>query len=238
MINIVSIIGTRPEAIKMALLAKKLDDHPHVNHRLVLTGQHTDMVDSVIELFHCKVDENFNLMQKANNLSSLFGLVYDFSTKYLDKDMPDLVLVHGDTASCAAAALAAFNMRIPVGHVEAGLRTFNLNSPFPEEGYRQIVDSLSTYCFAPTERNVKNITKNIETKVWKTGNTVIDSLLFIASKSNHEEAGKNTVLITGHRRENLDTGIDNLVSALAKLAAEYREYEFVWPIHPQPENKE
>lgn len=234
MINIVSIIGTRPEAIKMALLAKKLDDHTQVNHRLVLTGQHTDMVDSVIELFQCRVHENFNVMQKANNLSSLFGLIYDLSTEYLDKDMPDLVLVHGDTASCAASALAAFNMQIPVGHVEAGLRTFNLNSPFPEEGYRQIVDSVSTYCFAPTGRNVRNITKNSQTKVWKTGNTVIDSLLFIADKSDLKEADKNTILITGHRRENLDIGIDNLVSALVKLANEYPENQFVWPIHPNP----
>lgn len=252
--KILTVFGTRPEAIKMAVLAKALGREPNIDHKLCVTGQHREMLDQVLDLFELRPDFDLNIMQHGQDLSDvtsriLLGMRNLFTTEW----QPDVVLVHGDTTTCFTTALAAFYAGIKIGHVEAGLRTGNLQAPFPEEANRVLVSKIADYHFAPTETNVRNlIAEGISNeKIVKTGNTVIDSLLYISERlSGFSESLKNTilpglvsekqryVLITGHRRENLGRGFIQICEAIKALAMANPEFHFVYPVHLNPRVQE
>ena len=241
------VIGTRPEAIKMAPIVMALKQ-ANVVLSVCKTGQHTDMVDSVLRVFGITVDTDFSIMGKTDNLNDTTALLLQKFQAYYAEFQPDIVFVQGDTASVFAGALAAFNTQIKVAHVEAGLRTGNLASPWPEEGFRSMVSPITEYHFAPTETSADNLKKAgiPKEKIFVTGNTVIDAL-YAAEKiiesgtvemtlPDSVTASKNTkrVLITGHRRENFGSGLDNLCRALARLAERYSDTDFVFPVHLNP----
>jgi len=251
--KILTIFGTRPEAIKMAMLVKGLNAVPELQHCLCVTAQHREMLDQVLDFFEIKPDYDLNLMKPGQDLiditaRSLTGLrdVYrDFK--------PDLVLVHGDTATCFTGALSAFYAGIPVGHIEAGLRTGNLQSPFPEEANRVLVGRIANWHFAPTQRNVDNLRKEgvPSDKIILTGNTVIDSLQYASEQvkgfSNLVtdrklrqiyESGQDILLITGHRRENFGDGFIQICDALVEIAKRYPELFLVYPVHLNPNVQE
>lgn len=252
--KILLVFGTRPEAIKMAPLVKALQkDTAHFEARVCVTAQHRQMLDQVLEVFEITPDYDLNIMAPNQDL-------YDITTKVLLglrdvlKDFrPDTVLVHGDTTTSMAASLAAFYQQIPVGHVEAGLRTFDLLSPWPEEMNRQVTDRMSTYYFAPTEESRQNLLReNIEEKkIFVTGNTVIDALLMavdmIARKPGvkerlHEEiqakgytvGTRAYILVTGHRRENFGEGFLHICQAIKEIASERPDLDIVYPVHLNP----
>ncbi len=247
--KVLTIFGTRPEAIKMAMLVKGLNAHPAIEHKLCVTAQHREMLDQVLFFFEIKPDYDLNLMKPGQDLTdvtcrALIGLrdvYHDFE--------PDLVLVHGDTTTCFASTLSAFYAGIAVGHVEAGLRTGNLNSPFPEEANRVLVGKLATFHFAPTARNVSNLLKEgvKPSQIIETGNTVIDSLQFASQKVSAfsnlvkdeklryiYESGQKVLLITGHRRENFGGGFIEICAALEALAYKYPDLFLVYPVHLNP----
>lgn len=245
--KIIIVIGTRPEAIKMApvILALKKED---VILSVCKTGQHTDMVDSVLNVFSIKPDVDFSIMGKTNNLNDTTALLLQKFQAYFADFKPDLVFVQGDTVSVLAGAMAAFNMQIMVAHVEAGLRTGNLSSPWPEEGFRSMVSPITEYHFAPTETSADNLKKAgvDKNKIFVTGNTVIDALhlaerIFesdpsVLSLPDIVASSKNSkrVLITGHRRENFGSGLDNLCRAVSCLADRYTDIDFIFPVHLNP----
>ena len=212
------------------------------------TGQHTDMVDSVLDAFGIKTDIDFSIMGKTNTLNDTTAYLLQKFQRYYTDFKPDIVCVQGDTASVFAAALSAFNMQIEVAHVEAGLRTGNLASPWPEEGFRSMVSPITRYHFAPTERSAANLKMAgvSEDKIFVTGNTVIDALHMaeVMIESNVvpltlpaqvlNSQNNRRVLITGHRRENFGSGLDNLCRAIARLAERYRDVDFVFPVHLNP----
>ncbi|WP_304343810.1 non-hydrolyzing UDP-N-acetylglucosamine 2-epimerase [Chryseobacterium koreense] len=254
--------GTRPEAIKMAPLVKEFEKHPDkFNTYVCVTGQHREMLDQVLELFEIIPDYDLNIMKSGQDL-------YDISTNVLlgFKDVlkevnPDLVLVHGDTTTSTAAALAAFYQQIPVGHVEAGLRTNDPYNPFPEEMNRQVTSRIAKYHFSPTVLSRENLLKeNIPEKdIFITGNTVIDALYMVLNKikssddiettirnaistkgydTNRIASGKKIVLITGHRRENFGDGFLNICEAIKTLVSKYKEVDFIYPMHLNPNVRE
>lgn len=252
--KILLVFGTRPEAIKMAPLVKALQrDTAHFEAKVCVTAQHRQMLDQVLEVFEITPDYDLNIMAPNQDL-------YDITTKVLLglrdvlKDFrPDTVLVHGDTTTSMAASLAAFYQQIPVGHVEAGLRTFDMLSPWPEEMNRQVTDRMSTYYFAPTEESRQNLLReNIEEKkIFVTGNTVIDALLMavdmIARKPGvkerlHEEiqakgytvGTREYILVTGHRRENFGEGFLHICQAIKEIASERPDLDIVYPVHLNP----
>ena len=252
--KILLVFGTRPEAIKMAPLVKALQkDTEHFETRVCVTAQHRQMLDQVLEVFGITPEYDLNIMAPNQDLYDITAKVLLGLREVLKDFRPDTVLVHGDTTTSMAASLAAFYMQIPVGHVEAGLRTYNMLSPWPEEMNRQVTDRICTYYFAPTEQSKKNLLQeNIdEKKIFITGNTVIDALLMavdiISSTPGMEEkiakefqekgytvGNREYILVTGHRRENFGEGFLHICKAIKELAALHPEMDIVYPVHLNP----
>ena len=252
--KILLVFGTRPEAIKMAPLVKAFQkDTEHFETRVCVTAQHRQMLDQVLEVFGITPEYDLNIMAPNQDLYDITAKVLLGLREVLKDFRPDTVLVHGDTTTSMAASLAAFYMQIPVGHVEAGLRTYNMLSPWPEEMNRQVTDRICTYYFAPTEQSKKNLLQeNIdEKKIFITGNTVIDALLMavdiISSTSGMEEkiakefqekgytvGNREYILVTGHRRENFGEGFLHICKAIKELAALHPDMDIVYPVHLNP----
>lgn len=246
--KIMLIFGTRPEAIKMCPLVNEIRNHDELECVVCLTGQHKEMLQQVMDAFSICEDYNLDIMKKQQTLTTITSSIIEKLDVIIDKERPDIVLVHGDTTTSFSAALAAFYHKVPVGHVEAGLRTYNIYSPYPEEMNRQLTGRLATYHFAPTANNKMNLAKeNIVDNVYVTGNTVIDAFKTTV-KSNyifHNEVlnlldyqNKKVILITAHRRENLGTPLTNICMAIKKLAERYHDVEFVYPVHLNPNVRE
>ena len=255
--KIMLVFGTRPEAIKMCPLVKEFQKHPQEFETIVcVTGQHREMLDQVLKIFDVKPDFDLNIMKQGQDLTDVTARVLTGLRDIFKECRPDVVLVHGDTTTSTAGALAAFYAQIPVGHVEAGLRTHNLYSPWPEEMNRQVTGRISTYNFSPTPLSEKNlIEEKAMGKIYVTGNTVIDALHYVVDKLKKDEAiakeqdavllnagydvarladGKKLVLITGHRRENFGDGFIRMVTAMKDLSEKYPEVDFVYPMHLNP----
>ncbi len=236
------IFGTRPEAIKMAPVVLELKKREEFEPVVIVTAQHREMLDSVLKLFNIKPDYDLNLMKTNQNLWNLTSDILLSVKEILEEVKPDIVLVHGDTTTASASALSAFYAKIPVGHVEAGLRTFDKNYPFPEEINRVLVDSVSDFHFCPTDRAVNNIMNSgIMTKnsVYKTGNTVIDALLHTIENDNTSyDFGLNpnlrTILLTSHRRENFGEPLVNICKATLKIIENNKDVQIIYPVHPNP----
>ena len=244
------VFGTRPEAIKMCPLVKEFQKYPGDFETLVcVTGQHREMLDQVLQIFGVKPDFDLNIMKQGQDLYDVTSRVLLGMREVLDEARPDVVLVHGDTTTSMAAALAAFYRQIPVGHVEAGLRTHNIYSPWPEEMNRQITGRISTYDFAPTPLSRQNLLdEGVDPeKITVTGNTVIDALHWVVenvmdkgyvpqdpSVAALPRGDRRLVLITGHRRENFGEGFISMCTAIRDLAAKYPEADFVYPMHLNP----
>ena len=237
------IFGTRPEAIKMAPLVKALDaDKEHFDTIVCVTGQHREMLDQVLDIFDIKPQYDLNIMKQGQDLYDVTSRVLMEMRDVLQQEKPDVVLVHGDTTTSMAAALAAFYQQIPVGHVEAGLRTHNIYEPWPEEMNRQLTARIATWHFAPTKLGKENLLAEgiDESKIFITGNTVIDALHLIKQRmdlSANEEQGRRLVLITGHRRENFGEAFIHVCRAIKTLAEKYKDVDFVYPVHPNPNVK-
>ncbi|MDR6798255.1 non-hydrolyzing UDP-N-acetylglucosamine 2-epimerase [Acinetobacter calcoaceticus] len=249
--RVLLVFGTRPEAIKMAPLALKLQQNiEDFETKVCVTGQHRQMLDQVLELFNLKPDFDLNLMKPGQTLSDVTSGVLKGLEQVFEQWKPDIILVHGDTATTFAASLAGYYHKIKIGHVEAGLRTGDLYSPWPEEANRQLTGVLANYHFAPTNSSYQNLIKenvNPETII-VTGNTVIDALLQVKDKVEQDEdliqkfeqefkfldKSKKLVLVTGHRRENFGQGFLNICTALANLAKKYSDIQIVYPVHLNP----
>ncbi len=256
--KVMLVFGTRPEAIKMAPLVKEFQKYPEEFETIVcVTGQHREMLDQVLHIFDIRPDYDLNIMKQGQDLYDVTARVLTGMRDVLKETHPDAVLVHGDTTTSTAAALAAFYQQIPVGHVEAGLRTHNIYSPWPEEMNRQITGRIATYDFAPTPLSRENLLKeNVsEDKITVTGNTVIDALYWVVDKIKndgqlHSELetvlknagydtgrladGRKLVLITGHRRENFGDGFIHMCTAIKDLTHKYPDVDFVYPMHLNP----
>lgn len=256
--KIMLVFGTRPEAIKMAPLVKEFEKHPDEFKTIVcVTGQHRQMLDQVLDLFEITPDYDLNIMKQGQDLYDVTAKVLTGMRDVLKEAQPDVVLVHGDTTTSTAAALAAFYQQIPVGHVEAGLRTHNIYSPWPEEMNRQITGRIATYDFAPTPLSRENLLREdvADDKITVTGNTVIDALYMVVDKIKNDRKldeelsgllrnsgydvdrlkdGKKLVLITGHRRENFGDGFISMCKAIKKLTETYPDVDFVYPMHLNP----
>ena len=244
------VFGTRPEAIKMCPLVKEFQKYPGDFETLVcVTGQHREMLDQVLQIFGVKPDFDLNIMKQGQDLYDVTSRVLLGMREVLDEAKPDVVLVHGDTTTSMAAAMAAFYRQIPVGHVEAGLRTYNIYSPWPEEMNRQITGRISTYDFAPTPLSRQNLLdEGVDPeKIIVTGNTVIDALHWVVENVMEKgyvpkdpsvaalpRGNRRLVLITGHRRENFGEGFINICTAIRDLAIKYPEADFVYPMHLNP----
>ena len=252
------VFGTRPEAIKMAPLVKEFQKHPETFKTIVcVTGQHRQMLDQVLHLFEIVPEYDLNIMKQGQDLYDVTSRVLTGMRDVLKEAQPDVVLVHGDTTTSTAAALAAFYQQIPVGHVEAGLRTHNIYSPWPEEMNRQITGRIATYNFAPTPLSKANLLREAvcEESITVTGNTVIDALYWVVNKIKEDDTlnselqallaqagydvnrladGKKLVLITGHRRENFGEGFINMCTAIKDLTQKYPDVDFVYPMHLNP----
>ena len=252
--KILLVFGTRPEAIKMAPLVKALQkDTEHFETRVCVTAQHRQMLDQVLEVFGITPEYDLNIMAPNQDLYDITAKVLLGLREVLKDFRPDTVLVHGDTTTSMAASLAAFYMQIPVGHVEAGLRTYNMLSPWPEEMNRQVTDRICTYYFAPTEQSRANLLQeNIDAKkIFITGNTVIDALLMAVDiistaagvkekmakelqEKGYTVGDREYILVTGHRRENFGDGFLHICKAIKELAALHPEMDIVYPVHLNP----
>lgn len=239
--KILIVFGTRPEAIKMCPLVLEFKKHRGDFETCVcVTGQHREMLDQVLRIFGVVPDYDLDIMQQGQDLYDITSRVLTGMRGVLQEVKPDVVLVHGDTTTSMAAALAAFYQQIPVGHVEAGLRTHDIYSPWPEEMNRQITDRIASICFAPTALNRQNLLDEgvADEKIVVTGNTVIDALQMIVDrmglKEEFESVGKRLVLITGHRRENFGEGFLNICHAIKALSQKYPDVDFVYPMHMNP----
>ena len=242
-IKVLTIFGTRPEAIKMAPLVKEIEKNSDTLESIVcVTAQHRQILDQVLELFEIKPDYDLDIMKDNQNLWSLTSDVLLKTKEVIETVKPDVVLVHGDTTTSMAAALSAFYAKVPVGHVEAGLRTFNKYYPFPEEINRVFADAVCTYHFAPTDESCENLKKSQipSEHIYKTGNTVIDALIYTVE--NHKEEVKGlklnpdlkTILLTSHRRENFGEPIREICNAILELVKNNKDIEVVYPVHPNP----
>jgi UDP-N-acetylglucosamine 2-epimerase (non-hydrolysing) len=248
-------MGTRPEAIKMAPIVRELAQHPTLEPWVVHTGQHQELIDQVIELFQIPVDCRLDVMRPGQSLASLTARLVDAMDEVITRDRPDMVLVQGDTTSVLAAALASFYRQVPVGHVEAGLRTGNMLAPFPEEGNRRLTTPLAALHFAPTPTARDHLlAEGIDpSTVFVTGNTVIDALeweITTQRSLRHQLAGEldqlvgislsdtPLVLVTGHRRESFGEGFEQIAAALLELAELFADHVFVYPVHANPNVKE
>jgi UDP-N-acetylglucosamine 2-epimerase (non-hydrolysing) len=255
--KVMLVFGTRPEAIKMCPLVKELQKRPAEFETVVcVTGQHREMLDQVLEIFEIKPDYDLNIMKQGQDLYDVTARVLTGMRDVFKSCRPDVVLVHGDTTTSTAAALAAFYSQIPVGHVEAGLRTHNIYSPWPEEMNRQITGRIADYNFSPTPLSESNLNgENVHGEIYVTGNTVIDALHLVVDKLKTNPVltemqvnvlkkagydvsrlknGKKLVLITGHRRENFGDGFIRMVTAMKDLSEKYAEVDFVYPMHLNP----
>ena len=255
--TIMLVFGTRPEAIKMCPLVKEFQKHPDEFNTIVcVTGQHREMLDQVLTIFDVRPDYDLNIMKQGQDLTDVTARVLTGMRDVFKECKPDVVLVHGDTTTSTAAALAAFYAQIPVGHVEAGLRTHNIYSPWPEEMNRQITGRIAEYNFSPTPLSEKNLLEEkAHGKVYVTGNTVIDALHMVVDKLKNDASfakeqdsillqagydiarlnnGKKLVLITGHRRENFGDGFVRMVTAMKELSEKYTDVDFVYPMHLNP----
>ncbi len=235
------IFGTRPEAIKMCPLVQRLKQNDNFETITIVSAQHRQMLDSVLDLFEIKPDYDLDLMKPDQNLWNLSSDILLGMKEILEKEKPDLVLVHGDTTTAGMSALSAFYSRIKIGHVEAGLRTFDKNYPFPEEINRVIVDSVSDLMFAPTDKAVDNLKKSgLKKGVYKTGNTVIDALLYVTENKKADLGFINlnpnlkTILLTSHRRENFGKPLENICLAIKELIKKYDDIQVVYPMHLNP----
>jgi len=247
--KVMTVFGTRPEAIKMAPLVKKLEEAAGIESVLCVTAQHREMLDQVLELFELKPDYDLNIMKPNQTISMITSNVIIGLEEVLKKEMPDIVLVHGDTTTTFATALACFYQQIKVGHVEAGLRTYDKYSPYPEEMNRVLTGHIADYHFAPTKNNLNNLLKEgiKQENVFVTGNTVIDALLQVAGKPYEfqEETLKSldfenrrVVTVTCHRRENLGENMANIFGAIRSIALEFSDVEIVYPMHMNPKVRE
>jgi UDP-N-acetylglucosamine 2-epimerase (non-hydrolysing) len=249
--RILSVFGTRPEAIKMAPVVRALSSEKDIDGRVCITAQHREMLDQVLTLFNLVPDYDLNLMRPGQGLEDITAGVIKSLTPVLDSFNPHLVLVHGDTTTTLGASLAAYYKKIPVGHVEAGLRTGNIWSPWPEEVNRKVAGAISRLHFAPTEQSRKNLLAEAipDNHIIVTGNTVIDALLDVVSRLNADakqqemfenhfglDGNKRMILVTGHRRESFGEGFQRICDALAKLA-ERSDVEIVYPVHLNPNVK-
>ncbi len=256
--KIMLVFGTRPEAIKMAPLVKEFQKHPDTFQTIVcVTGQHREMLDQVLHIFDIHPDFDLNIMKQGQDLYDVTARVLTGMRDVLHEAQPDVVLVHGDTTTSTAAALAAFYQQIPVGHVEAGLRTHNILSPWPEEMNRQITGRIASYHFAPTALSRQNLLQeNVDdANITVTGNTVIDALYWVVDRIKNDRSldaeleevlrhagydvnrladGRPLVLITGHRRENFGDGFINMCTAIKQLTERYPNVDFVYPMHLNP----
>lgn len=255
--KVMLVFGTRPEAIKMCPLVKEFQKHTEEFKTVVcVTGQHREMLDQVLKIFDVKPDIDLNIMKQGQDLTDVTVRILNGMRDVFKECRPDVVLVHGDTTTSTAGALAAFYAQIPVGHVEAGLRTHNIYSPWPEEMNRQITGRIATYNFSPTPLSEKNLQdEKAQGNIYVTGNTVIDALHMVVDKLKSDEAlakeqdkvlleagydvtrlsdGKKLVLITGHRRENFGDGFIRMVTAMKDLSEKYPEVDFVYPMHLNP----
>lgn len=252
------VFGTRPEAIKMAPLVKEFQKYPDTFQTIVcVTGQHREMLDQVLKIFEIIPDYDLNIMKQGQDLYDVTARVLTGMRNVLKECQPEVVLVHGDTTTSTAAALAAFYQQIPVGHVEAGLRTHNIYSPWPEEMNRQLTGRIATYHFAPTPLSRQNLLQEnvADEKIHVTGNTVIDALYWVVKKIKENQSlrkelegilsgagydvsrligGKKLILITGHRRENFGEGFIHICTAIRDLAQKYPNVDFVYPMHLNP----
>ena len=248
------VFGTRPEAIKMAPVVSALSEKSDVIVSVCVTGQHREMLDSVLEVFRITPDYDLEIMQPGQSLNDVVSAILTKLPRVLDEFSPDLVLVHGDTATTIASSLASYFRRIPIGHVEAGLRTGNLLSPWPEEGNRKLTGALADLHFAPTEVSRNNLLREgvDEATVYVTGNTVIDALMMVKRRIDTDDVlrakidrtlrfvdhSKRLILVTGHRRENFGGGFLQICQALADVAKNFSDCQIVYPVHLNPNVRE
>jgi len=252
--KVMTVFGTRPEAIKMAPLVKALAADPAIDSRVCVTAQHRQMLDQVMDLFDIQPDFDLNIMKPSQTLSSITSEILVGMEPVFAAFKPDLVLVHGDTSTTLCTTLAAYYQRVPVAHIEAGLRTHNLNSPWPEEGNRKMTGALACMHFAPTNQSRSNLLREgvEDSAIHVTGNTVIDALLSVKARLETDtgmaaEMAKRfpylrqdarLILITGHRRENFGDGFERICAAIAELANEFPEDDFLYPVHMNPNVRE
>lgn len=248
--KVLTVFGTRPEAIKMAPLVHALAKDPDFEARVCVTAQHREMLDQVLNLFSIVPDYDLNIMRPGQGLTEITCGILQGLKPILEAFRPDVVLVHGDTTTTIAASLAAFYQRIPVGHVEAGLRTGDLSSPWPEEANRTLTGHLAMYHFAPTENSRQNLRREnvADERIFVTGNSVIDALFWVrdsvmnnpaqyealAARYPFLDAQKKLVLVTGHRRESFGQGFEQICHALADIAARHDDVQIVYPVHLNP----
>ncbi len=246
MIKVISIFGTRPEAIKMAPLVKELEKRKEIESIVVVTAQHRQMLDSVLETFNIKPDYDLNIMKQGQTLGDITTRALTGLEEVIKKEKPDIVLVHGDTTTTFAGALAAFYNGTSIGHVEAGLRTYDKYSPYPEEMNRQMVDCMTDMYFAPTLMSKENLLKEgkDESKIYVTGNTAIDAMATTVDENyTHPElewikSNEKMILLTAHRRENLGEPMRNIFKAVKKITDEFNDVKVIYPIHLNPKVRE
>ena len=239
--KILSIFGTRPEAIKMCPLVKKMQANKSIESVVCLTGQHREMLCQVMDVFDIREDYNLDIMKPNQTLTSITSDILNGISHIIVSETPDMILVHGDTSTAFSAALAAFYAGIPVGHVEAGLRTNNMKSPFPEEFNRQAVDLITDLYFAPTETAKHNLLSEGKSadKIYVTGNTVIDALSTTVRENYTNEhlewaKGSRLILVTAHRRENIGEPMRQMFRAIRRIAEDNKDVKIIYPIHPNP----
>jgi len=251
--KILTVFGTRPEAIKMAPLVKMLEEYP-IDSRVCVTGQHREMLDQVLHLFNIQSDYDLNIMRDGQDLYDISAAILEGLRNVFKEFRPDVVLVHGDTTTTFISSLAAFYEKIPVGHIEAGLRTGNIYSPWPEEANRKLTGALTTFHFAPTELSRSNLlAENVDSNsIHITGNTVIDALQWVVGTLESSEAesrrleahfpfldsAQKLILVTGHRRESFGEGFENICKGLHKIAKEHANCQIVYPVHLNPNVQE
>lgn len=241
--KVMLVFGTRPEAIKMAPIIKKLEERSdEFTYSVVVTGQHKEMLQQVLDIFDIVPDYNLNIMKPGQSLNGIMASIFETLPPVIETEKPDIILVHGDTTTTLAASIVAFNLKIKIGHVEAGLRTWDLSTPFPEEANRQLTDQISTYFFAPTEHSKNNLleSKTIkENNIIVTGNTAIDALKYTISM-HHElpfqmiDKNNKLIVLTMHRRENWGKPMEEVFGSVIKLINSFPDIEFVFPVHLNP----
>ena len=241
MIKVLSIFGTRPEAIKMAPLVKELEKRKEIESIVCVTAQHREMLDQVLEVFDIKPNYDLNIMKKGQTLSEITSRVLLGLEEVIQKEKPNIILVHGDTTTTFAGALAAFYNQVDIGHVEAGLRTWNKYSPFPEEMNRQMVDRMTDMFFAPTSVSKNNLLNEgiEESKIYITGNTAIDAMKYTVKDNYNNEVfdwvgDSKLILLTAHRRENLGEPMRNIFKAVRRIVLENEDVKVIYPIHMNP----